>query len=212
MTMVMFPNRRSIGWLVLSAIASLSISLPAIANQRNEVPISAPTVTREIVAISETKRSLIFQMLEITGGKEMYQQMQQIVFSEMQNQFAPMMEQMLDNQTDLSPAEKEEQLAKLSNNVDRLMGEFVELMQSEVAYEEMLESVFYPVYDRYFTEDDLRDLIAFYESPVGKKIIAVSPDLFRTSLQLSNEIFIPKMLDIIDRLIEEEIGRESRTE
>ena len=92
------------------------------------------------------------------------------------------------------------------------MGEFVEIMQSEVAYEEMLESVFYPVYDRYFTEDDLRDLIAFYESPVGKKIIAVSPDLFRTSLQLSNEIFIPKMLDIIDRLIEEEIGRESRTE
>ena len=69
--MVMFPNRHSIELLALSAIASLSISLPAIANQRNEVPVPAPTVAREIVAISETKRSLIFQMLEITGGKDL---------------------------------------------------------------------------------------------------------------------------------------------
>ncbi|MDJ1182699.1 DUF2059 domain-containing protein [Roseofilum casamattae] len=205
--MVMFLQKSSIGLLALSAIASLSFSVPAIANQRNEFPVPSSTIITETIAISETKRSLIYQMLELTGGEEMYRQMQQIVFTEMQNQFAPMMEQVLDNQTNLSPAEKAEQLAKLSSNVDRLIGEFAELMQSEIAYDEMLESVFYPVYDRYFTEEDLRGLIAFYESPVGQKIIAVSPDLFRTSLQLSNEIFVPRMLEIMDRLIQEEIGR-----
>ncbi|NJR66363.1 MAG: DUF2059 domain-containing protein [Leptolyngbyaceae cyanobacterium CRU_2_3] len=32
----------------------------------------------------------------------------------------------------------------------------------------MLERVYYPVYDQYFTEADLSSLIAFYQTPIGE--------------------------------------------
>jgi len=38
-----------------------------------------------------------------------------------------------------------------------------------------------------FTEQELRDLVAFYESPLGKKVIAKMPELTARSAQLTQE-------------------------
>jgi hypothetical protein len=32
-----------------------------------------------------------------------------------------------------------------------------------------------PIYDKHFTHDDIKQLVKFYESPVGKKLIKVTP-------------------------------------
>ena len=39
-----------------------------------------------------------------------------------------------------------------------------------------------PVYRKYYTEDDVKQLIRFYQSPVGRKMIQVQPELARDSL------------------------------
>jgi len=37
---------------------------------------------------------------------------------------------------------------------------------------------FYPkVYDKYFTENDIDELLKFYQSPTGQKLIKVTPDI-----------------------------------
>lgn len=40
-----------------------------------------------------------------------------------------------------------------------------------------------PIYDRHFTHEDLRGLIAFYETPVGRKAITVLPLVMQESMQ-----------------------------
>ena len=52
---------------------------------------------------------------------------------------------------------------------------------------------FIPVYDKYFTEDDLGQLINFYKSPIGKKLIKVTPLLMEDSMTVSMEYFKEKM-------------------
>ena len=32
-----------------------------------------------------------------------------------------------------------------------------------------------PIYNKYFTEEDIKQLIAFYQTPLGKKLISVNP-------------------------------------
>ena len=39
-----------------------------------------------------------------------------------------------------------------------------------------------PVYAKYFTQDDIRGMLAFYESPVGKKMIQTMPAVVQDSM------------------------------
>ena len=47
-------------------------------------------------------------------------------------------------------------------------GEFVELLV--------------PVYDRFFSVDELRNLLGFYQSPLGRRLLEVQPDLTREAM------------------------------
>jgi uncharacterized protein len=42
-----------------------------------------------------------------------------------------------------------------------------------------------PIYGRYFTENDLKELILFYESPVGKKLLESAPLILKDSMETS---------------------------
>jgi len=44
-----------------------------------------------------------------------------------------------------------------------------------------------PIYQKYLTEDDVKGIIAFYASPVGKKLIRVQPAIMRDSIRLGQQ-------------------------
>jgi len=50
-----------------------------------------------------------------------------------------------------------------------------------------------PVYDKYYTEFELIELIRFYESPVATKIFEVTPKILQESLQVSVQYFMEKV-------------------
>lgn len=50
-----------------------------------------------------------------------------------------------------------------------------------------------PVYDQYFTEQDLQELIAFYESPVGRKLLKTLPLIAKDSMDKSISYFKGKL-------------------
>jgi len=43
-----------------------------------------------------------------------------------------------------------------------------------------------PVYNKYYTGQDIKDLITFYASPVGQKVIASMPGLVQESMAIGN--------------------------
>ena len=46
-----------------------------------------------------------------------------------------------------------------------------------------------PLYDKYFSEADLTAMIAFYNSPEGKKLVQTIPQLMRDSVEVSAKYF-----------------------
>jgi hypothetical protein len=48
---------------------------------------------------------------------------------------------------------------------------------------EFLDSMI-PLYNRTFTEAELKGLLQFYQSPLGQRLLQVQPDLIRESMQL----------------------------
>lgn len=40
-----------------------------------------------------------------------------------------------------------------------------------------------PIYKKYYSEDDVKQLIAFYKSPIGKKVTASTPQIMQESME-----------------------------
>ena len=40
-----------------------------------------------------------------------------------------------------------------------------------------------PIYDKYYTEDDIKQLTDFYQTPIGKKVISNTPLIMQESMQ-----------------------------
>jgi hypothetical protein len=58
--------------------------------------------------------------------------------------------------------------------------------RNEAKAEDLLDMMV-PIYDKYYTHDDIRDLIKFYESPIGQKMIETMPLVLQESMQAGQE-------------------------
>jgi hypothetical protein len=73
----------------------------------------------------------------------------------------------------------------------------------ELSYKVMNEEM--PlIYDRHFSHDEIKDLIKFYESPTGKKILEITPELTKDVMNVMMTRYMPefqaKMMKELEKL------------
>jgi len=61
---------------------------------------------------------------------------------------------------------------KVLNIMEEIVGDVI---YKEFVVEKVYVKMMYPIYDKYFTQDDLKQMIEFNNTPLGKKIIKVLP-------------------------------------
>lgn len=59
---------------------------------------------------------------------------------------------------------------------DKLIPLFFEKFQSKMKTDDLMD-LMVPIYDKYLTKDDINGLAQFYQTPLGKKMISVLPQL-----------------------------------
>ncbi|MDR0642848.1 MAG: DUF2059 domain-containing protein [Treponema sp.] len=79
---------------------------------------------------------------------------------------------------------------------------FWTMFQSKLDMDSFVD-LFIPVYDKYFTHDEIKGLIQFYESPIGKKLLAVTPLITQDSYGIGQAWGEKLARDIIEELIEQ---------
>lgn len=57
-----------------------------------------------------------------------------------------------------------------------------------------------PIYDKYFSHDDIKQMIQFYESPIGKKLLDVTPEITQESYYIGQEWGQKLALDALKEL------------
>jgi hypothetical protein len=63
-----------------------------------------------------------------------------------------------------------------------------------------LVNLFIPVYDKYFSHGDIKELIQFYESPIGQKLLDVTPLITQESYHIGEEWGQKLFLDVLNEL------------
>ncbi|MBB6001395.1 DUF2059 domain-containing protein [Arcicella rosea] len=67
------------------------------------------------------------------------------------------------------------------------------------------------MYTKYFTHSEIKELIAYHESPIGKKVIEKQPLILADSMQMGKE-FGEKLGKKVYQQMLEEKGEEEETE
>jgi uncharacterized protein len=125
--------------------------------------------------ISAEKKLLLRELVEMTGSKKSYEQTQQAMITQMEQQLSS--------------------IVGRSGSSD--ISKFVKEFNEKFTYEQMLEKVLYPTYDEYFSEDDIKGMIAFYKTPTGEKVI---PQLTQTIFKRTFEVLTPYITEITDKM------------
>jgi hypothetical protein len=72
---------------------------------------------------------------------------------------------------------------KQNPNVDP---QFWDELKKEINVNDLVNMVV-PIYAKYFTDDDIQQMIAFYNSPIGKKYVASLPAITQESMHVGME-------------------------
>lgn len=72
----------------------------------------------------------------------------------------------------------------------------------EMSSDKLIEMVV-PIYEKYFTDEDINQMISFYGSPLGKKLIATMPPLMQECIQAGQNWGKECMEKTINKLKEE---------
>lgn len=98
------------------------------------------------------------------------------------------------------------QQTELSQEQSRLMEEYFnkifDVMKDEMSWDKMKDD-FIQIYMAVYTEQEVNELIAFYESPIGQKTVEKMPQLMQESMAISQKYtmnMMPKILAIAEEM------------
>jgi len=157
--------------------------------------------------ITETKREMIQELLAIVGIVGMAEQMREhqgsIELMLMRPTYPQMMELAASEQADLSEENRQLLLARLED-FDAFAERFHALFVERLNFSEIIEAVYLPLYDKYFDEKELQQLLVFYRTPVGRKSIEVMPSLMQEAAQGVEQAVRPLSIGLIQEIVAEE--------
>ncbi|HKW62370.1 MAG TPA: DUF2059 domain-containing protein [Candidatus Acidoferrum sp.] len=134
---------------------------PATFGQNAAVSPPAPAKTQEqatkpAAKIAPEKEAAIRKLFEVAGTKANVEK----VIAGMTENMKPMISKML------PPGDYQEKLIPL----------FFERFQSKLKTEDLLD-ITVPIYDKYFSKEDIDALAQFYQTNLGKKVLSVLPQV-----------------------------------
>jgi len=154
--------------------------------------------------ISPEKRALIKELLDLTGGTKNIKLMLESTLQQQEKDLPVILAQSRPQQKDRTLQEQEgeeRRITEASLRIGRRMREVYERINYAKAIEDLSASIF----AKHFNESELKDWIAFYQSPRGKKTIELMPVIFAETIASTSEILLPQLQKLMTEVIAEEM-------
>lgn len=81
---------------------------------------------------------------------------------------------------------KQQMISGFEQEMPNVPTEFWSRFEKKMDVHELIEKII-PVYDKYYTIDDLKAVNAFYETPTGQKVLANMPQVVKESMEIGRE-------------------------
>jgi hypothetical protein len=158
------------------------------------------------------KRAAIRQLLNLIGAT----QSAKAIFVSLIDQYSQTLAQdsVKSFESKPWPPEFKERSKQLSLDFySRLSQRLKEELPQRIQYDSKVGEIYLNVYDRYFTEEDIRELLVFYSSPVGKKFVGLSSQVAVEMRTAASAELESQVMSVTREIVAEELkGLESRAD
>lgn len=155
--------------------------------------------------VDPEKLALIKEFLQITEATKGAAETSDMMLGLQAEATASTVNALIDNDEDIPPEMKEELKKTIAETSERSDKRIREFFAGRLNFAQIIEEVAVSVYDKHFTAGQLRDIIAFYKTPTGKRLIEVTPALTSDLMTGMMEKMGPKLQDFIKEAAEAEL-------
>jgi uncharacterized protein len=153
--------------------------------------------------IPSPKRALIKELLELTQAGASADAILRQSLAQMETELPKLLTGFLKE----SGLEGEALKKQANATALRVIKRYQERAPQVLDMKQITEQISYSLYDQFYTEAELKDVIAFYKTSTGQKMIATMPKLMSESIRLSNQLVLPKVTNLIQEIVKEEMGK-----
>ena len=157
--------------------------------------------------ITPEKEALIREILEVTGSTKSVKETSMVMLKFQQAESEKRLAVMIDKDAALSNEDKTRVKAEATEALSHMSDRIRDFFTTELDLAKVMTEVIVPIYDRNFTETELRDLIAFYRSATGQKSMTIMPKIMMETLTGFSEKVGPQLEEFIENATKQEFAQ-----
>lgn len=154
--------------------------------------------------ISIAKRAAIRELLALTGAANKAEDIVRIMTGRLEASRDETIQKILDKRNDLTESERKSLEEMFSGERDAATKRFQDKLIEKINFFETVGELSVAAYDKYYTLEELRDLIRFYKTPTGQKSLRLITPIFAETMKKIEESLLPKINAVMKALQEED--------
>lgn len=185
--------------------AGLSLALAALVSSAYaQTPATAPAPAAAApVTVTPAMRAAIKELLDVTKTRDNLARTFQAMGASLPQQMAQAMNAKIE-ESSLTP----EQKIKVRESMNQPFANAVKDGNAIIADPKNIDVTMdklYPVYAKHFSIDEVKQLTAFYKSPLGAKTLTEMPQVINETMATGIVTFQPKLAALIDKTVKTQI-------
>ena len=145
------------------------------------------------------------KLFELTGVKNNYVGLNNVIINQMQAGFFQSADQDI-NAESLTEEQKKQVGEMLKNRFGEMVQGYQDYIAEKMPYETIEKEVYMPLYKETYSHDEVKELVTFYDSPVGKKTIEFLQNIPEQAAKKSAEKYDSIISDYVKLSISENIA------
>lgn len=167
--------------------------------------IAAPAAAAPApVVVTPEARAAIKDLIDTMKMRENLAKAFQVMGQNLPPQMAQAMNASIENNATLSSDQKQKVRANMNQPFETAVKEAQTIINDPKIVEESIERM-YPIYAKYYTPEEVRQITAFYKTPVGAKTLGVTPQIINESMQAGFSLFQPRVNAVMEKTVKKEV-------
>ncbi len=189
----------------MNRLCPCAIAVLAIALLTSATPASSKTERADPTAASENKQELILEILSAAADDQTAAWMIQVFLVKLRPAYRDMIAEIMKTEQGLTEEEKALLVERL-DDFEQFAERFSTLLPERLDFESVRTTVYAPLWERHFDEQELREIAAFYKSPAGQKLLRVMPGMMEEGMETTFRLTQPRVMEVVGEVLAEQRG------
>ncbi len=155
---------------------------------------------------SPHKQEILNKLVEVAQVQANATTGTQALMGNLTNSFAAVTQQLVGASPVVAQADRQTTIDRIVASRERVVKEIGDRIAQRIDYPQKSVEMFVRVYDKGFTEQELTELLAFYQTSTGKKLTGMAQQMLAESGQLQAQ-YLTVTRQVVDEVMKEEIAK-----